>query len=296
MRVRNIVIAICVLLSLAACDDTARYRRKLEKGKEYAGQSPITESKQIGFSYVTESDELRRLDEQLGIAAYLEPYSLEVERILALIPFVHDLVEWDGSAPWPQGELNTLNILEHAETTGQGVNCRMMAIILQEVYLAAGYPARMVSCIPLDPEDNDSHVIVAVWSETLGSWLWADPSFNAYLTDAAGRPVGLQEVRSGLLEDTKYRLNPEAEIRGKPLTEKFYLDYYMTKNLYALISPLEATYGYEGSPGRRYSTLLLPAIEYEKVSDPVREYTFRESEWTQYLISDPELFWAPPDR
>lgn len=99
MRVRNIVIAICVLLSLAACDDTARYRRKLEKGKEYAGQSPITESKQIGFSYVTESDELRRLDEQLGIAAYLEPYSLEVERILALIPFVHDLV--DGTAQPP---------------------------------------------------------------------------------------------------------------------------------------------------------------------------------------------------
>lgn len=296
MRVRNIVIAICLLLSLAACDDSAKYHRKLKAGREYVGTSPEQIAQHIEFSYETETQELENLNALLGIDSYLEACTTPTERILALIPFVHDLVAWDGSAPWPVGELNSLNILEHARNTEQGVNCRMMAIILQEVYLAAGYPARMVSCIPLDPEDNDSHVIVAVWSEELDSWIWADPSFNAYLTDSAGRPVGIQEVRSGLVEDTQYRLNPEAEIRGKPLTEKFYLDYYMTKNLYALISPLEAAYGYEGSAGKRYSALLLPAIEYEKVSDPVREYTFRESEWTQYLISDPELFWAPPGR
>ena len=299
MRKQLLILVLMSITTLAmtGCANLV-YARKLSAGAAYDPAVTSHLASEISWSY-QEADhrDLEALREELGLDTYLNSIShlSETERIIELISYVHELVEWDGSAPWPEGELNTLNILQYAQEHELGVNCRMKAIILQELYLAAGYPARMISCIPLDEHDADSHVVVSVWSQDMQQWILADPSFNAYVTDSSGKPLSIEEVRIGLIENMSMYLNDGAVIRGEKMEESFYLDYYMKKNLYAFITPMEAVYGYEGSPGERTSVMLLPAREIPK--DPsglIFRYQFRDSDFTRFIISDPELFWAPP--
>jgi hypothetical protein len=302
MEVKRIfwgALGLAMLLSVG-CVGTDKYGAKLERGAAYDPEATSAIASYIDFTYQEANHpDLVALRESLSFDEYLasKAHLSETELILDLIGYVHALVPWDGSAPWPEGSLNTLGILAHARDAQQGVNCRMKAIILQELYLAAGIPARMVSCIPLDANDSDSHVIVAAWSNEKGRWIWADPSFNAHVMNGEGKLVGIEEVRNGLVEGRQFHLNPEAVVREEPLTESFYFDYYMKKNLYAFITPMEAAFDYEGSPGDRYSVMLVPAIELPANEEQlVKHHRFRESSYTRYVLSDPQLFWKPPER
>ncbi len=303
--------ALLLILLLSSCSTAAgrveAYRNKLLRGAVYDPQMTAHIADQVQFSCSPPADPdltaLReRIEQDSGLnldGRYHIDEGDETALIIDLLSYVHHLVPWDGSAPWPEGILSTENILAFAEEQGTGVNCRMKAIILQEAYLSAGFPARIVSCIPMDPNDRDSHVIVSVWAETLDKWVWADPSFNAYVTDRNGTMAGIREVREGLIEGRRFYLNDEAVMRSQALDPAFYFDYYMTKNLYGFISPLEAAYGYEGSPGERFTLMLVPACELpdtgNDLTEPfVQQYQFRESSFTRFIVSDPDLFWGPP--
>ena len=73
-------------------------------------------------------------------------------------------------------EMDAIDLYNYVKTTGEGVNCRQLAISLCEVYLSMGIPARYVTCMPADPNDGECHVINAVWSSQLQKWLWIDHS------------------------------------------------------------------------------------------------------------------------
>lgn len=289
-----ILVALTIVALGSGCTTTSYYKDRLQNGATYGMETPSEIADSIQFTYQRkEHADLTALRETLKLEE-IAGEGPETQQIIRLMQFVHQLVRWDGSAPWPQGTLNTKTILQHSQETDQGVNCRMMAIILQEVYLSMGFPARIVGCIPLDPNDNDSHVITTVWAADLGKWLWMDPSFNTYVMDNHGTPVGVEEVREGLIAGKQFKLSEGANVRGNRLKESFYFNYYMTKNLYAMVSPMEARYGYEGSPGQRFVVMLVPAIEYpDNPQDRIQQYSFRESIFTRYIISDPQLFWQP---
>lgn len=299
------VLILCALTGLSAslftsCRTNAFYARKLLAGKSYSH----TELQHAAQSqYMFHYQEASAPDLQWLQATYIprelqENYQMpgkEVETIIALLHIAYALAPWDGTAPWPEGILSTPNIINYANRTKSGVNCRMKAIILQELCLSMGIPARIVSCIPLDPKDTDSHVVTAVWSSTLQKWLLMDPSFNAYVLDHQGQIMSIEEVREGLIKGSSYFLNAGAEAFGKPLTEKFYLSYYMTKNLYALMSPLQVEYGLEGSGTDYTQILLVPACEVTGSPEPtIKESYWRGSRITTYILSNSELFWASP--
>jgi hypothetical protein len=292
--IRIISIAVTFMALGSACTTTSQYAEKLQNGATYGMVTPSETADKIVFTYQSmDHADLTALRNTLRLET-IAGDGPESEQIIRLMQFVHQLVPWDGSAPWPQGTLHTINILNHSKETNQGVNCRMMSIILQEVYLAMGFPARIVGCLPLDPNDNDSHVITTVWAADLGKWLWMDPSFNTYVMDKYNNPMSIEEVREGLIAGRQFKLSEGANVRGNRIKESFYFDYYMTKNLYAMVTPLEARYGYEGSPGQRFVVMLVPAIEYpENPQDCIQQYSFRESIFTRYIISDPRLFWQP---
>lgn len=288
----SILYAIAIILLVSgACSTTGPYARKLKDGAAYTGGGP-----DLQFTFQdAKAEELADLKQDFEFETVAGDGTGQ-EQIINLLHWAVNLVPWDGSAPWPEGVLSTRAILDHVKQTGGGVNCRMKAIILQEACLAMGFPARIVGCIPLDPEDRDSHVITAVWSQGAEKWLWMDPSFNAYVTDENGILQSISEVRRGLIEGREFFLNPEAEIRGKPLDADWYFGYYMTKNLYAFISPLHAAYAYEGSPGLREWVMLVPATDYPAEEDRrMVDYPFRESENRRYTISNPGVFWAAPE-
>lgn len=188
----------------------------------------------------------------------------ELSKIFNLMRWVHDTVPHDGSARNP--EICTAeNIIETSRREGHGYNCRMLAQALNECYLAMGFRSRFITCLPRVYID-DCHVVNAVYSATLDKWIYVDPSFEAYVTDEQGTPLSPAEIREGLRSGRTLLLNKEANQNHRTnddgsstVDKKWYLDNYMSKNLYLISCPDRSMYSteshYEGHPQVTYFTL-----------------------------------------
>jgi len=169
-----------------------RVQQRLKSAADYSWEY---EDENLEFTYQSsDALELQKLYNQHELDKLLFGAKDDVQRIMRLTEYVYQIVPWDGSAEWPKGVLSTDTILSYAEEHDIGVNCRMKAIILQELTLSCGIPARMVSCVHWDSDDADSHVIVIAYAKELNRWVWADPSFNVMLQDSQGSFVGISEV------------------------------------------------------------------------------------------------------
>jgi hypothetical protein len=171
----------------------------------------------------------------------------DVSRVLNLLHWVHAQVRHDGNSSNPAPG-NAMHLIEVCRKEGRGVNCRMMATILNEACLALGYPARHVTCLPLDVQDQDCHVINAAWIGSLNKWIYLDPTFDATLAGPGGQLLSLPEVRARLVAGEPVVLSKGANWNGEPKDPKEYLD-YMAKNLVKLQCPAVSAYGYESWNG-----------------------------------------------
>ena len=98
----------------------------------------------------------------------------EMSRVIRLMKWAHRIVRHDGSSSNPPSR-NALDLIDVCRKEQRGVNCRMIATILNEAYLSMGFPSRHITCLPMDTTDQDCHVINIVYSTTRGKWLWMDP-------------------------------------------------------------------------------------------------------------------------
>ncbi len=183
----------------------------------------------------------------------------------------------------PAGPRTLENIYDSARRDSCGYNCRAMAIALTEVLLAEGIPARYITCLPKDwANDSDCHVICTAWSESLGKWIWVDPTFAAYVTDENGLLLHPGEVRYRLQHDLPLVLNPNANWNNRYIeTKEEYLDDYMAKNLYILdtctIMKAENE-GPDGSSDGRFVALVPEGVTYP---------------YAHLNTTDDTLFWQP---
>lgn len=161
-------------------------------------------------------------------------YGDDISKIKNLTYWVHDLVRHDGGSYNPSGPKTLANLVDSCKLYNRGVNCRMMAIMLTEALLAEDIPARYLTCQSKDYDtDSDCHVICVAWSESLNKWVWADPTFAAFVTDKNGLMLHPGEVRQHLMDNEPLILNEDANWNHEePQTKEDYLDYYMAKNLY----------------------------------------------------------------
>lgn len=92
-----------------------------------------------------------------------------------------------------------------------------------------GIPSRVITCMP-KTYINDCHVINAVYSSTLGKWLWIDPTNNAWVTDEQGNLLSVEEVRARLRNGQPVQVNEDANWNNeKKTTTEDYLYEYMAK-------------------------------------------------------------------
>lgn len=210
----------------------------------------------------------------------------EISKIKNLLTWVHNVVRHDGSSMNPK-EKNAIAMVEVCKKENRGINCRLMAQLLNECYLAMGFKSRFVTCMP-QKMINDCHVINSVYSKTLNKWLWMDPTFNAYVTDEKGNLLGIAEVRERLRNDQPLVLNEDANWNNQSKqTKLYYLDYYMAKNLYYVVCPLRSEFNaetnYDGKVWSDYVALVPEGFLPEKEN--------REA----FNISDNDYFWQSPN-
>ncbi len=206
----------------------------------------------------------------------------EVQGIKNIIYWLHDQIRHDGGH-FPNANRNAIDLYKVCKAEGCGINCRGLAIILSELYLAMGWPARFVTCESKHYDtDPDCHVICMVWSRQLGRWLWMDPSFAAYVSDENGELLGIREVRERLIDGRPLVLNEDANHNHENKeTKEYYLEYYMAKNLYVLSAWEHSTFNSEGTGKGRSHIALVPAgFNYHKKRNNTSDadYFFRAPE------------------
>jgi hypothetical protein len=220
----------------------------------------------------------------------------DVLKILNLLHWVHNLVPHDGMNGNPEVK-NAISMVEVCKKDNRGLNCRGLALVLNECYLAMGIKSRIVTCLPKDSLkiDQDCHVINSVYSESFKKWLWIDPTFNAYVMNEKGEMLSIEEVRERLISDKTLILNPDANWNNKTSqTKEEYLQNYMAKNLYMLECPASSEYNMEtSSEGKTYNYIrLLPLDCHEQKPDIEEEKrTGQNTTWNTYKTNNPKVFW-----
>ena len=226
----------------------------------------------------------------------------EISKILNLMHWVHNTVKHDGGSQNPTLK-NAIDLIKVCQSEKRGVNCRMMATILNECYLSLGFKSRYVTCMPKETEFDDCHVINMVYSNDLNKWIWIDPTFDAYVMNEKGELLGLLEVRERLINDKPIILNPDANWnREQSQTKKNYLDNYMAKNLYRLECPVSSEYDTETvKEGKTVTYLeLLPLDGLVQTPQKSEKQDLKSSQrtknsYTYYKTNNPNLFWSKPE-
>ncbi|UCH62343.1 MAG: transglutaminase domain-containing protein [Fidelibacterota bacterium] len=118
----------------------------------------------------------------------------ELSKIFNLLKWVHQTIRHAGGNSGP-GPENSLSILQYCQETGNGVNCVMMAIVLNEVYLAMGFQSRVVHGNAKKLIFNgDWRAFNMVCSTTLSKWLFVDSTYQAYFSDENGNLLSIAEL------------------------------------------------------------------------------------------------------
>lgn len=216
----------------------------------------------------------------------------EFARIRNLMHWVHVTVRHDGTRDNPAA-MESQALLAACADGRTTCNCRGLATILNDVYLAMGFPSRHLTCLPWDEKDPDCHVVNMVWSRERGKWLYMDPTHDAWFVDAQGRPLSPREIREALRRGDPLACPSPPNWNGSPMSVAWYRN-YMTKNFFRFACPAESRFGYEQRARPIRELHLDPAgFQPEKLGRgflPVRGVV---EEWHS---GDAEAFWAPPGR
>lgn len=265
---------------------------KLELLRQYAkfNNTPVTG---VGsFYYADSSDTLLA---QLRIEYNLDSVAGngdEIQRILDLMRWAHAIVRHDGSLTNPEPR-NALSIIEICREQDRGVNCRMIATILNEVYLSMGFKSRHVTCLPGDNEDQECHVTNMVFSRKLNKWIYVDPTFNAYFMDEDSTLLGFAEIRNRLIDRKPLLLPDGMNWNGEPKDHKEYLQ-YMTKNTFRFSCPLGSEAGYESKADTRTWVTLNPSGFQPEKNGIADTTSSSESLTVIYYTDDAGYFWSKP--
>ena len=240
--------------------------------------------------------ELRTLRKALNLDS-IAGQGTEILKIINLMHWIHDLIPHDGNHDNPIVK-NAMSMIRECKAGDRGLNCRGLATVLNECYLALGIKSRFVTCMPKDSVFNDCHVINMVYSTELNKWIWMDPTNDAYVMDENGVLLGLEEVRERLINGKTLILNPDANWNNRATTTReYYLLEYMAKNLYRLECPMRSEYDFETRlDGRKYEYVeLLPLDGYRqtpKISE--RSYQNPAVSFMTYKTNNPDQFWVLP--
>ncbi len=274
---------------LAPLRENPKFKALLERIKEY-DQAAVLRAARGYRADVPRPEFTYQTPEAEGLQALRAEFNLdsiagsgdEISRIKNLMTWVHNTVRHDGSHD-ANSARNASALIAYFRESGQGVNCRMLSIILNECYLAMGFSSRFIVCLP-QVDGSDSHVINSVWSQTLGKWLWMDASFNAWMTDEAGNLLSIEEVRQRVIDEKPLFLNEEANWNGNPWSKEEYFEGFMLPYLYWFECPAVSAYDMETKrDGKTYVRLCPPGFYGLKtVGNP-------------YISNDPAWFWQKPE-
>ena len=139
---------------------------KIAKLKASAPYNSNGRKANITFTYQASSDSLLTAIRDYFNIDSIAGNGNEISRIKRIMYWLHDAIPHDGSSSWPNCRYNAIELYELCKRENRGLNCRFMSEVLNDLYLAAGFKSRFLTCESKEYNtDNDCHVINIVWSD-----------------------------------------------------------------------------------------------------------------------------------
>ena len=235
-----------------------RYARLLAKGSDFSRADAVD----VTFTYDFDDPQLAQLDAKWGLREIAGEGETQA-RALNLLHWLCAHTKHGNPRNLPEAfEMDAAALLDWCfDQPGNDPNCKHLSIILSECLLAVGIKAYALWCFPKVYE-GDNHVVVQAWLPEESRWIMLDPSWDVYISDAAGRILSVPELRQRLAERAALRLNAESKI-----DEKSYLE-YMAKDLYHFNRSRSTKYGIIDGEKAQWVFLLPAGYEPHEKGDP----------------------------
>jgi hypothetical protein len=267
----------------------------LKKHPTFSGRRPGP-TVDVTFTYAAPNDEdLARLRTLYDLDA-IAGQGPEPERIINLMRWVYRLTGHANEPEIPK-ELNAFNLIRLAKEHMQ-INCYMKTVILNEVYLATGWPSRQTHLLPSEKEEVESHFVTSVYASTLGKWVLMDPDMGVYLTDEKGTLLGVSEIRSRMIAGRPLVVNDVDETgrlaRARDTWSNFTrgVDYlwFLSEFLFKIRCPQRSLFNQASEPNRVMVELIPDGYRGELLQQARIDERGRKI----ISINDEGLFWQPP--
>ena len=230
-------------------DDELKEQRVelLRKAAPYAADTV-----QFRFAYRQDTVRAREIRDYFRLDTLVNPTASTWENTLALAKFVARNIPHANQKIQPE-KRNAIALWEYSRSVEPAFNCRLHSITLHEMLLASGIVNRFVTCLPADSLDTDCHVVNIVWLPERQKWAMIDSDMQAFITDPAGTPLSLEEMRRCYMDGEPMQTHPLLDEKDDD-----YYAVYWAKNLYWFECWEQTGYDQEPSGGRYRSIVLLP--------------------------------------
>jgi hypothetical protein len=274
-----------------AKENTPNFLAILKKASKYSNRD---KNYAIDFTYQSAENENLKLLRSTYNLDSIAGTGNEVSKILNLLHWMHYLIPHNGSNGNPEMK-NALSFIQVCKNEHRGLNCRGLAIALNECYLALNIKSRFITCMPKDSTDSECHVINMVFSNTLQKWLWIDPTFDSYVMNEKGELLSIQEVRERVINGKQVIINPDANWnREQSQNIGNYLYNYMSKNLYYFVCSVNSHFDLETeSKDRKQYIALIPDDYYSYMPKEMKYNSSINNKEVKY-INNPDIFWSKP--
>ena len=253
---------------------------------------------EVNFTYAAPTDEnLKKLRDTYDLETVAGQGS-ETDRIISLTNWVFRLTGHANEPEIPK-ELNAFNLIRLAKDEHKLINCYMKTVILNEVFLALGFPSRQIHLLPHSNEEDESHFITSVYLRALGKWILMDPDMGVYVTDEKGGILGVGEIRSRLIAGEPLKVKdlppvPGALARAWQKVSYFVrgVDYlwFLSEFIFKIRCPRDSLFDQSSKPDKVYFELIPDEYREELLQAPRISATGKKI----FTINDEVLFWRKP--
>lgn len=198
---------------------------KLQAAGAYAPDSVV-----LRMTSVQDEVRAREIREYFQLDTLYDADASTWDKALAVARFVATNIPHNNQTVQPE-KRNAIYLWEYTQTVEPAFNCRLHSIMLYELLQSLGIEAKYITCMPMDREDTDCHVVNQVWLPELEKWAMIDSdSDGTYATDATGTPLSLAEIRECYIKEVPVFYHPKLVSEGSKQISGHHG--YMAKNTY----------------------------------------------------------------
>lgn len=261
------------LLMLKPIDEEV-YNKKTKKQSrnEYLSEQYVSSDDFYKFRYDFVDSGLNELRRITNMDEWIDN-SNEFTKMMSISKWINNNIKHDGKLHTPYK--NGIELLKIASSNGGFLNCRGIAVLANELNLAASLFSKFVICMQKEMRTDNYHVLNTVYINDLKKWVMIDPTYNVYLKNKSNEVLSIMDIRNSLRDNNHLFSNKEANYYGKKLSVKLYLR-SLTKNFYRFSIPINSKFN-----GDQLNNIINLVPDKEKFP-------------SIYSVDNPEQFWKEP--